>query len=220
MSHPLTEQELAVKVPTDAADASAFAVFFARKDRLMMLSMATGLASCIVSCISLFLVLKSMNKDVQFVVMDRNGGIFVENGKSFDQAKELHVEQALLATTSLLLRSPNDFDLPELLRAMYLPQALNQAVSLKGVEASEFLLKQIQQQPSVTQIEALETRPNLVRIQVIGRVVRKGVFRDQSFTEVLPFILDLVLKNNTDLLRNRRQPTLVSEFSLRYEDKR
>lgn len=186
----------------------------------MMLSMATGLASCIVSCISLFLVLKAMNKDVQFVVMDQNGGIFVENGKSFDQAKELHVEQALLATTSLLLRSPNDFDLPELLRAMYLPQALNQAVSLKGVETSEFLLKQIHQQPSVTQIEALETRPNLVRIQVSGQVVRNGVFRDQSFTEVLPFILDLVLKHNTDLLRNRRQPTLVSEFSLRYEAKR
>lgn len=220
MSHPLPDQDLAIKAPTDAAEVSAFAVFFARKERLMMLSMATGLASCIVSCISLFLVLKAMNKDVQFVVMDHNGGIFVENGKSFDQAKELHVEQALLATTALLLRSPNDFDLPELLRAMYLPQALNQSVSLKGIEASEFLLKQIHQQPSVTQIEALETRPNLVRIQVSGQVVRKGVFRDQSFTEVLPFILDLVLKHNTDLLRNRRQPTLVSEFSLKYEAKR
>ena len=59
-----------------------------------------------------------------------------------------------------------------------------------------------------------------MRIQVSGQLVRKGVFRDQAFAEVLPFILDMVLKHNTDLLRNRRQPTVVSEFSLRYETKR
>lgn len=186
----------------------------------MMLSMAAALASCIVSLISLSLVLKGMSKEMIFVVMDPAGGIFLANGRSFDQAKELHVEQALLATTALLLRNPSDFDLPEVLRAMYSPQAHNQALNLKSAEASEFLLKQIHQQPSVTQIEALETRPNLVRIQVSGQLVRNGVFRDQAFAEVLPFVLDMVLKHNTDLLRNRRQPTIVSEFSLRYEAKR
>lgn len=220
MSNSHTPQVSAVKASTGSAEVSALAVFFARKERLMMLAMATAIASCIVSVISLFLGLKAMNKDVQFVVMDPAGGIFLATGRSFDQAKELHVEQALLATTALLLRNPNDFDLPEVLQAMYLPQAHNQAASLKGTEASEFLLKQIHQQPSVTQIEALETRPNLVRIQVSGQLVRKGVFRDQGFAEVLPFVLDLVLKHNTDLLRNRRQPTVVSEFSLRYETKR
>ena len=80
---------------------TAFAVFFARKERVATLAMLTALAACVVAGLSLFLTLGALNQEVQFVVMDPSGGIFLARGRSFDRAKELHVEQALLASTAL-----------------------------------------------------------------------------------------------------------------------
>jgi hypothetical protein len=150
-------------------------------------------------------------------VLDPAGNVFVTPGRAFDEAKELHIEQGLLATSALLLRNPAGFDLTELLQTLFAANAFNQAVALKAAESTEFGEKQIHQKPLVTRIEALGIRPDAVRLQVTGQLKRDGIFRQQPFTEVLPFVLDLVLKHNPDLLRNRRQPTVVVEFKLNYE---
>jgi len=193
------------------------AVFFAQKDRLVRWCVITTFASIVCAVLSLVIALGATTQPMRFVVLDPAGNVFVTPGRVFDEARELHVEQALLATTAVLLRNPNNFDLPELLQSLFAANALNQALALKTTEAPEFQTKQIHQKPIVSRLEALETRPDAVRIQVTGQLLRTGIFQQQSFSEVVPFILDLVLKHNPDLLRNRRQPTVVVEFQLRYE---
>ncbi len=190
---------------------------FAQKDRLVRWCLLTSTASIVCAILSLTTAMSVSKEDIRFVVLDPAGNVFVSPGRAFEEAKELHLEQALLATSALLMRQPNDFDLPELLRTMFSGRALNEAAKLKADEAPEFQAKQIHQKPLISRIEALELRPNAVRLQISGQVKRDGVFQDQPFTEVLPFVLEMVLQHNIDLLRNRRQPTLVSQFSLRYE---
>src|SRR5688572_14842556 len=103
------------------------AAFFVRKDRLMRwcLWVAAGAVSC--SILSLCMAMSSSKQPVLIAVLDRAGVISVTEGLPFDEAKELHVHQALLATTALLLRNPAGFDLEELLEGMFLSQGLNQA---------------------------------------------------------------------------------------------
>jgi hypothetical protein len=194
--------------------------FFAQKDRLVRWCLLTSIGSIGCAILSLVTALSVSKRDIRFVVLDPAGNVFVAPGRAFDEAKELHIEQALLATSALLLRQPNDFDLPELLQTLFAPRSHNEAMTLKSREHPEFQLKQIHQKPLVSRVEALEVRPNAVRLQVSGQLLRTGSFQGQPMTEVIPFVLDLVLQHNLDLLRNRRQPTVVNEFSLRYETAR
>ena len=196
------------------------AALFAQKDRLLRWCTLTVLAAVLSSVLSLCVAIGAARQEMRFVVLDPAGNTELAPGRLFAEAKELHIHQALLATTALLLRNPGNFDLPELLPALFAPGALNQAKTLVMAEAEEFQQKLIHQQPNVARLEAIEIRPSAVRVQVSGQLVRKGTFQQQGFVEPVPFILDLVLKPNSDLLRNRRQPTVVTEFSLRYETTR
>lgn len=191
--------------------------FFAHKDRLARLTCAVALAALVVAGLALALGLKTSAQPVQFVVLDANGTCFHTLGAVFQDAKELHLQQATLATLALLLRNPRDFDLPELLQALFSRTALNQASALKTAEAGEFAARQIRQKPEITRIEAITTRQQEVQIQVTGQLVRNGLVQDAPFTELVRFTLRLVLVPNPDLLRNRRQPTIVNQFSLKYE---
>lgn len=197
--------------------APGVAAFFARRDRLFHWGTITVFTALLCSVLSLCLAIGAARQEMRFVVLDGAGNTELAPGRLFAEAKELHIQQSLLATTALLLRNPGDFDLPELTTALFTPGALQQARTLVAAEAAEFQQKLIHQQPSVTRLEALEIRPNGVHVQASGQLVRKGTFQQQGFVEPVPFVLDLVLKPNPDLLRNRRQPTVVSEFSLRYE---
>jgi len=155
---------------------------------------------------------------VRFVVLDPAGNWILAPGTTFAGAGDLHVQQALLATTALLLRNPEDFDQPEVLQALFARNALAQAIQLKSTEAAEFQERRLQQKPQVARINAIETREERAHIEVIGELLRTGLYKQTVFTEVIPFKLRLMFRPNPDLLRKRRQPTLVTEFELSYED--
>ncbi len=189
---------------------------FISRERLVLVALSlAGLEGLLCVLLLIFLLVES-RKNRMFVVLDGTGTVVLAPGQSFAQARELQTEQALLASAALLSRGPSAFDLPELQQAMFAPAALSQAVLLRQNEAREFSEKQLHQKPQVTQIDALETRENAILLRLSGQLLRVGFFQQQAFTEVLPFTLDLTLKHNSDLLRNRRQPTLVSDFKLRY----
>lgn len=193
------------------------AAFFAHKDRLARLSMAGIIGCSAVTLASLALVFRFSTQPPVVLGVDRSGVPFGERGTSFAEAKNLHIEQALLATLALFSRSSADFDLPEILSTLFSSSALEMANSLKVREAGEFQEKGLSQKPHVSRIEALETRPDMVLVLVSGKLARNGVFRQQPFMEVVPFTLQLTLKLNSDILRNRRHPTIVDTFILKYE---
>ena len=192
------------------------AAFLAGKDRLARLALLVAALALLVAGLGLGLVYARGHQPVLFVVLDPNGNVIVAPGVVFADAKELHVQQSLLAATALLLRNPKDFDLPEILQALFSSAALAQARGLKMAEAHEFEERQMQQKPQITRVEAIETRQAEVQVQVSGQLVRSGVVQQAAFSEVVPFSLRLVLKPNPDLLRNRRQPVVVTQFTLHY----
>lgn len=205
------------EMPHPKPDGFNAATFFAQKDRLVRFSLASALIALVVTLLSLVLVFRLTSQKPVVVGVDRAGIPFGERGTDFADAKQLHLEQALLATTALLSKGPSDFDLPEILKSLFASSALQMANELKQAEAEEFRTKQLQQKPHVARIEVLETRPDVVLVSVTGKISRVGTFRQQQFSEILPFTLQMSLKLNDDILHNRRHPTIVSEFSLKYE---
>src|SRR5688572_26351703 len=123
------------------------AVFFAQKDRLVRWCAITTFASILCAVLSLVIALGATTQAMRFVVLDPAGNVFVTPGRVFDEARELHVQQALLATSAILLRNPNNFDLPELVQSLFVSDALNQAFAIKTTETPEFQTKQIHQKP-------------------------------------------------------------------------
>jgi len=209
---PVVSERLVTPKPRFNAGA-----FFAHKDRLARLCMAVAFAALAVAALALALAIPNARRPVQYVIIDPTGTCILVNGATFHEAKELHLQQAMLATTALLLRNPRDFDQPEILQALFSRSAQSQAAALKTAEGAEFAARQVRQKPEISRIEAIATRQAEVQIQVTGQLVRTGMVHDAPFTELVHFTLRLVLVPNPDLLRNRRQPTVVTQFSLKYE---
>ncbi len=193
-----------------------FAEFFARKDRLARLALAVTLAALLATSLALLLASGQARRGVRFVVLDPAGNWTLAPGATFGEASDLHVQQALLATTALFLRNPEDFDQPEVLQSLFARDALAQAMQLKGIEAEEFQERRLHQKPQVARINAIETRDDRAHVEVTGELLRTGVYEEAAFTEVIHFTLRLVFRPNPDLLGNRRQPTVVTEFELAY----
>jgi hypothetical protein len=56
----------------------------------------------------------------------------------FSEARDLHIQQAELATMAFLERNPKDFDNPDLLKLMFLKPALAKAQDERVKEMAEF----------------------------------------------------------------------------------
>ncbi len=191
--------------------------FLANKDRQARWCVAALLVSGTTNLLALALLFQTFARPPWFCTLDLGGNPYVSEGKRFAQARSLHVQQALDAVTVLLYRTQSDFDFPERLPELFAAPALQAANKLKADEAPEFQDKALSQKAHIARVEALETRPDLVRVMVSGKLARYGLFHQQPFNEVIPFRLALTLRLNPDLLGRGRFPTLVEEFQLKYE---
>jgi hypothetical protein len=218
------EPERTTKVLTEREDPTPprlnVAAFLRNRERLSRLLLCLALGTTAVSLLALGILAASAGRPVEIVVLDPNGNIIVAPGVRFEEATELHLQQALLVTSTLLTRHPKDFDQPEILKTLCTREALAQASELKATESKEFLDREIEQKPHVTRVDAISKRKGEVQVQVVGELVRFGVVQHAPYRETIPFTLRLDLKHNTDLLRNRRQPTLLKSFAISYEAQR
>jgi hypothetical protein len=130
----------------------------------------------------------------------------------FSEARDLHVQQAELATMAFLERNPKDFDNPDLLKLMFLKSALAKAQDERVKEMVEFRAKQLHQKAEIARIDILATRDNEVLAAVTGQIIRSGIFQDKAFTEAFPFTLRLRLIRNPNMALNGRFPTAVGDF--------
>lgn len=191
--------------------------FLANKDRLARWCVAALLVSGAVNVLALALLFQTAAQPPWFVTLDPLSGPEGGQGTSFEKAREIHIRQALDAASVLLYRSQGEFDFGERLPDLFALPAVQAANKLKADEAQEFRDKAISQKAHIARVEALETRPDLVRVAVSGKLVRNGQFHQHPFTEVIPFTLRLTFRFNPDLLCRGRFPTLVEEFQLKYE---
>lgn len=190
--------------------------FLADKDRVSRLALTVAAGSLLVAAAAVGLSYHQSQRPVLFVVLDAEANVIPVAGSPFPEAKELHVKEALLASSALLSRNPHGFDQPEVLEALFSKSALEAARKVNEAEGREFAENQIQQKPQIGHIAAISTHGNQVQVQVTGEVARWGFVQQAPFSDSLPFTLDLVLRFNPDLLRQRHQPLIVDHFTLTY----
>lgn len=191
--------------------------FFANKDRVARWSLAALCLSGLGHLLELAMIFHLVAQPPYFNTMDPEGNNHGGRGKTLDQAKQVQVQQSILAAYALLERSQSDFDMPELLQCMFTRPALDAAMALRTAEATEFHDKAISQKVLPGRIEALDTRPDKVLVAITGKLVRDGLLQQQPFREVVPFKLLLMFQLNPDYLRAQQQPVLVVDFKLSYE---
>ncbi len=114
--------------------------------------------------------------DCYHIIIDPAGTCYVSPLLQFKEARQLHVQQAELATSAFLERNPKDFDNPGLLKLLFLKNAFTKAQDERISEAVEFRAKQLHQKAEIGRIDILGTRENEVLAAVTGQIIRSGIF--------------------------------------------
>lgn len=166
------------------------------------------------SVIQPFLIIRAYRTQERVVILDEAGTFHVSPLLNFEDANRLHISQALLACIALFQRNPNGFDYPDLLEKMFLPEALAKAKEFQSAELPEFKAKQIHQKVEVFRIDVLQTRNDVVLVEVTGQFLRIGLFNGQSFAESPKFKARLTLARNPRLTQNGRYPMAVWQFDI------
>lgn len=182
------------------------------RDRLPWFWFAFTVAVLLLSAVDRYHIVSQLKQRERVVIVDPAGTYYLSPLLQFSEAKDLHVQQAQLATMAFLERNPKDFDNPALLKLMFLKSAFNKAQDEKTSEAVEFRAKQLHQKAEIARIEILATRESEVLAAVTGQIIRTGVFQDKAFTEAFPFTLRLRLIRNPNMAANGRFPTAVGDF--------
>ena len=191
---------------------------FVEKDRLAWFWFGFAMLVLVASAIDRIYLVQSFKQRESVVVIDPANTFYVSPLLKFSEAKNLHAEQSTLAAIAFLQRNPNGFDNNDLMKQMFLKHALEKANAYLAVEEPEFKAKQLHQKVEVSQVDVLNTREDVVLTQVTGQLVRNGIFQDGTFTEAIPFKLQLRLQRNPNLVQNGRFPTAVNDF--KYETTR
>jgi hypothetical protein len=185
---------------------------FAQRDRLPWFWFFVAVAVTVVAALDRYHIINQFKQRERVVIIDPAETYYISPLLQFAEAKDLHAQQAELATITFLERNPKDFDHPELLRQMFLKSALGKAREHRTREAVEFRAKQLHQKPEIARIDILATRENEVLATVSGQVIRTGIFQEKAFSEAFTFKLSLRLLRNPNMAANGRFPTAVGDF--------
>jgi hypothetical protein len=185
---------------------------FVQRDRLPWFWFLVAVAVTVLAALDRYHLVQQFKQRERVVIIDPSQTYYVSPLLQFAEAKDLHVQQAELATVAFLERNPKDFDHPDLLKQVFLKPALQKAQDQRTSEAVESRAKQLHQKPEIAKIDILATRENEVLVAVSGQVIRVGIFQEKAFTEAFDFKLSLRLLRNPNMALNGRFPTAVADF--------
>ena len=188
------------------------------KDRLARFWVLAVIAVLVGAAIERIHLARTLKERERVVIVDPAGTFFVSPLLQFQEARDLHAQQSTLAAVAFLERNPKGFDHSELLKQMFLKQALEKAYAEWSVEEPEFKAKQLHQKAEIAKIDFLETRSDAVLTQVSGQLIRSGIFQERAFSEAVPFTLKLKMRRNPNMVENGRFPTAIQDF--KYEPTR
>jgi len=199
----------AVKIPRPLFNPT---MLFVQKDRLAWFWFLFAMGVLLFASLDRFMLVEGFKQRERVIVVDPANTYYVAPVMKFEDATELHAQQSELAAIAFLERNPNGFDNEDLLKEMFLKQALAKAQAQRQSEADEFESKQLHQKVEIARIDILNTRENAVLTQITGQLIRAGIFEGKTFTETVPFRLTLRLLRNPNMLTNGRFPTAVGDF--------
>jgi hypothetical protein len=189
-----------------------FARLLVLRDRLPWFWFLFTVTVLLLSAIDRYHIVSQFKQRERVVIIDPAGTYYLSPLLQFSEARDLHIQQAELATMAFLERNPRDFDNPDLLKLLFLKPALSKAQDERIQESVEFRAKQLHQKAEIGTIDILATRDNEVLANVTGQIIRSGIFQDKTFTEAFPFTLRLRLIRNPNMALNGRFPTAIGDF--------
>lgn len=187
-------------------------LLFAQRDRLPWFWFFVAVAVTVLAAFDRHRLVQHFKQRERVVIIDPAKTYYISPLLQFQEAQELHAQQAELAAMTLLSRNPRDFDLPDLLKQMFLKPALAKAQDHRSRESVEFRSKQLRQKPEISRIDILATREQEVLANVSGQVIRNGIFQEKAFAEAFTFKLTLRMVRNPNMAANGRFPTAVGDF--------
>jgi hypothetical protein len=182
------------------------------RDRLPWFWFLFTVAVLLLSAFDRYRIVSQFKQRERVVIIDPAMTYYLSPLLQFQEAKDLHIQQAQLAASVFLDRNPKDFDNPDLLKLVFLKKAFAKAQDQRTSEAVEFRAKQLHQKVEIGRIDILATRENEVLASVTGQIIRSGIFQDKAFTEAFPFTLRLSFIRNPNMALNGRFPTAVGDF--------
>lgn len=185
---------------------------FTQRDRLPWFWFFVAIAVAVLAAFDRYHLVSQFKRRDRVVIIDPSQTYYISPLLQFQEARDLHVQQAELAAVTFLERNPRDFDHPDLLRRMFLKPALQKAQDEHTRELPEFRAKQLRQKPEIAKIDILATRENEVLATVSGQLIRNGIFQEKAFTEAFNFKLSLRLSRNPNMAANGRFPTAVADY--------
>lgn len=168
-----------------------------------------AIAAVVCCAVQPFLLIRAYRERERVIIVDASGTFHLSPLLGFEEASKLHEQHALLACLALYQRNPTGADFPELLDKLFLPDAARKARSAIAATAEEFTAKSLHQKPEVLKLTVLETRENVVLVQVEGQLLRTGLLNGQTFTEAPSFTVRFTLARNPNLAANGRYPLAV-----------
>jgi hypothetical protein len=182
------------------------------KDRLARFWFLAVIVVLVAAAIERIHLIRTLKEREHVVIVDPAGTFFVSPVLQFQEAKQLHAEQSILATVAFLERNPKGFDHPDLLKQMFLKHAQEKAHAEWTSEDSEFKAKELHQKAEIGKIDILQTRSDAVLTQISGQLIRTGIFQERAFSEAVPFTLKLKMLRNPNMVENGRFPTAIQDF--------
>lgn len=163
-----------------------------------------------------FLVIRAYRTRERVIVLDPSGTFHVGPLVGFEDAGKLHEQHGVLACLALFQRNPAGLDYPELLEKLFLPDAARKARTTTAATADEFAQKSLHQKAEILKATVLETRENVVLVQMEGQLIRTGVLNGQTFTEAPSFTARFTFARNPNLATNGRYPLAVWTYDASY----
>src|SRR5262245_52237531 len=120
-------------------------LLFAQRDRLPWFWFFTAVAVTVLAAFDRYHLVKQFKQRERVVINDPAQTYYISPLLQFEEAKELHAQQAELAALAFLDRNPRDFDHAELLKQVFLKSAFAKAQDHRIREAVEFRAKQLHQ---------------------------------------------------------------------------
>src|SRR5579859_8034127 len=108
---------------------------FAQRDRLPWFWFFVAVAVTVLAALDRYHIINQFKQRERVVIIDPSQTYYISPLLQFSEAKDLHVQQAELATIAFLERNPKDFDNPDLLKLMFLKPALVKAQDEKIKES-------------------------------------------------------------------------------------
>src|ERR1700691_1254731 len=109
-----------------------------QRDRLPWFWFFFTVGVLLLSAMDRYHIISQFKERERVVIVDPAGTYYLSPLLQFQEAKQLHVQQAELATMAFLERNPKDFDNSDLLKLLFRKSAFSKAQNERTSEAVEF----------------------------------------------------------------------------------